>query len=120
MNFTEQQITKMKENMKTINDYIETNILPYINYQYETPQFGPYQTWGRYDENSGSRYSIKFHEHSRKINYCYAGIPYSIEENIPPDRMLVFIEYWQDAKMAFNTEIQLQKKNDEIINNFQI
>ena len=120
MNFTEQQITKMKENMKEINNYIETNILPYIDYQFETVKFGPFQTWGRYDENNGSRYSIKLHDHSRTINYCYAGIPYSIEENIPPERMLVFIEYWNDAKMALNTEIQLQKKNDAIINNFKV
>lgn len=120
MKFTEQQITKMKENMKAINTYIETEILPYIDYQYETPKFGPYQTWGRYDENHGSRYSIKLHDNSRKINYTYAGIPYSIEENISPDKMIVFIEYWKDAKEYLNAEIELQKKNDEIINNFQI
>ena len=120
MTFTEQQITKMKENMKAINDYIETNILPYIDYQFETVKFGPHQIWGRYDENSGSRYSIKLHDHSRTICYCYAGIPYSIEENISPEKMLLFIEYWKDAKMALNTEIQLQKRNNEIINNFEI
>lgn len=120
MKFTEQQITKMKENMKAINTYIETEILPYIDYQYETPKFGPLQIWGRYDENHGSRYSIKLHDNSRKISYTYAGIPYSIEENISPDKMIVFIEYWKDAKKHLNAEIELQKKNDEIINNFQI
>ena len=120
MNYTEQQITKMKENMKKINDYIETNILPYIKYQYETPKFGPMQTWGRYDENHGSRCSIKLNDYSRTINYCYAGIPHSIEENISPEKMMLFMEYWKDAKMYLNEEIQLKKRNNEIINNFEI
>ena len=120
MKYTEQQITKMKENMKAINDYIETNILPYIDYQYETPKFGPHQIWGRYDENHGSRYSIRLNDFGRKINYCYASIPHSIEENISPDKMLVFIEYWKDIKTYLNTEIQELKRKDEIINNFKI
>ena len=120
MKFTEQQITKMKENMKEINNYIETNILPYIDYQFETGKFGPKEIWGRYDENSGSRYSISLNNYSRKINYCYAGVPHTIEENMQPKHMLAFIEYWKDAKMYLNTEIQLQKRNNEIINNFEI
>lgn len=120
MTFTEQQIKKMKENMKEINNYIETNILPHIDYEHETPTFGPIEIWGRYNESSGSRYSIKLNTSSNKINYCYANIPYSIEENISPNKMLIFIEYWKEAKMALNKEIQLQKRNDEIINNFEI
>lgn len=120
MNFTEQQITKMKENMRAINDYIETNILPYIDYEYKTPNFGPRETWGRFNENSGGRYSIKLNAYSNKINYCYADVPHTIDENLSCKHMMVFIEYWQDAKMALNTELQLQKKNNDIINNFQI
>ena len=120
MKFTETQITKMKENMKAINNYIETNILPHISYDYETPTFGPCETWGRFNENSGSRYSICLNKYSEKISFCHCGIPRSIEENILPQHMMNFLEYWQDAKMAFNAEIELQKKNDELINNFKI
>jgi hypothetical protein len=120
MTFTEQQITKMKENMKEINNYIETNILPYIDYQFETGKFGPREVWGRCGENSGSRYSIRLNDYSRKINYCYAGVPHTIEENMQPKHMIVFIEYWKDAKMYLNVEIQELKRKDEIINSFEI
>ena len=120
MKFTEQQITKMKEHMKAIHDYIKTDVLPYINYDYETPAFGPCETWGRFDEYSGSRYSICLNKYSEKISFCHCGVPHSIEQDILPQYMMNFIEYWQDAKMAFNTEIQFQKKNEEILNNFKI
>lgn len=120
MTFTNEQITKMKENMQAINNYIEINILPHINYQFETGKFGPKEVWGRYDENSGSRYSISLNNYSRKINYCYAGVPHTIEENMQPKHMLAFIEHWKKAKEYLNAEIQLQKRNNEIINNFEI
>lgn len=119
MKFTETQVTKMKENLNKIVKYIEEEVLPYIDYQYETPKFGPLEKWGRFDENSGFRFSIKLNNYSRNINFCHADVPFSVEE-IPEKYLLTFIEYWQEAKTAFNTELQLQKKNNDIINNFQI
>lgn len=120
MTYTNEQIIKMKENLEEITKYIEKEILPYIDYEYETPNFGPVEKWGRFNENSGSRYSICLNKYSDKINFCHCGVPHSIKENIPPQHMINFLEYWQDAKMALNTEIQEQKRINYVINNFKI
>lgn len=123
MNYTTEQKMQIKANMNKIVEYIETNILPHIDYSYETETFGPMEIWGRCDENRGQRYSVALngpYTHQIRFNHgilsCCAN---DLAENYP-DLAINFLKYWQDAKMYMHTEIANQKETIEVINNFEI
>lgn len=120
MKFTEEQINKMKKHIINIEKYIEEEILPHINYKYETPEFGPIEKWGRFDENSGQRYTIRLNSGSTKVEFCHAGIPYFAGQLFPEDYMMIFLQYWQNAKSLLLSEIENQKYKNDIIDNFKI
>ena len=58
MNYTTEQIEQINTNIQKIVAYIEGNILPHLDHSYETPLFGPIETWGRTNEHRGQRYYI--------------------------------------------------------------
>ena len=120
MKFTKEQINQMKKHIIDIEAYIEKEILPHINYQYATPEFGPIEKWGRFDENSGQRYTIKLNSGNIKVEFCYAGIPYLAGQFFPEQHMMNFLQYWQDAKSHLLSEIENKKYKINIIENFKI
>lgn len=120
MKFTEEQINQMRKHIIDIEAYIEKEILPHIDYEYETPEFGPIEKWGRFDENSGQRYTIRLNSGNTKVEFCHARIPYFAEEFFPEDHMMIFLQYWQNAKSHLLSEIENQKYKNDIINNFKI
>ena len=124
MNYTPEIRTKIKENLELIIKYIEENILPHIDYDYETPEFGPIETWGRWNENSGKRLTIRVNGTSNKIEFCHAGCPFNldnIENNSYFAKYGVWIcQYWFDAKAYLNTEIQTTNDTIRLINEFEI
>ena len=124
MNYTPEIRTKTKENLETIIKYIEENILPHIDYDYETPEFGPIEKWGRWDEYRGKRLTIKVNGTSNKIEFCHAGISFDhnkIENNSYYAKYGIWIcEHWFDAKAYLNTEIQTTNDTIKLINTFEV
>ena len=123
MTYTAEQKEKIRENIYKIVNYIETNILPHITYSYETGAFGPIETWGAHDENSGSRYFIALNgPYEDQIRFYHAGFPYDADELVEQhiDYAVIFLEYWQDAKSYMNTEIKNNAEKIKIIENFEI
>ena len=121
MNYTAVK-NKTKENLEKITKYIEENILPHIDYDYETPEFGPIEKWGRFDENSGKRLTIRLNYYSNKIAFCYAGVPHSPMEfaTYNDERAVQFLQYWKDAKLSLQQEINNNNYKVKIINEFKI
>ena len=123
MNYTPEIRTKTKENLVSIIKYIEENILPHIDYDYETPNFGPIEKWGRWDEYHGKRLTIKVNGTSNKIEFRHAGCPFDlndIENNSYFAKYGVWIcEHWFDAKAYLNTEIQTTNDTIKLINTFK-
>lgn len=123
MVYNTEQKEKIRENIQKIVDYIEVNILPHITYSYETGAFGPIETWGRFDENTGCRYHIALNgPYKEKIRFYHAGFPYNVNELVESgiDNAVVFLEYWQDAKSYMNTEIKNNAEKIKIIETFEI
>ena len=120
MKFNEEQIKKMRQHIINIEGYIEKEILPHINYVYETPEFGPIEKWGRFDENSGQRYTIRLNSGNTKVEFCHAGIPYFGEQFFPDQYMYHIIENWKHIKDMFLKEIENKQNMVSIINNFEI
>ena len=123
MTYTTEQINQIHENIQKIVAYIESEILPHINYSYETPNFGPIETWGRMDEHRGQRYCIALNgPYKDKIRF-YHGILSLDTENIAyeyPNCAVQFLKYWQEAKVYMNAEIANNRQNIEVINNFEV
>lgn len=117
MNYTPELRTKTKENLELIIKYIEENILPHIDYDYETPEFGP-------DEKSGKRLTIRLNNSHEKIQFRHADIPFTIEDversSYFTRYAVWFLEYWHDAKYYMHTEIQNNKDTINLINEFEI
>lgn len=123
MNYTTEQIEKINQNIQKIVAYIEDNILPYINHTYETPEFGPIETWGRMNEHRGQRYYIALNgPYATKIRFYHGPICWNAKDIAyqATESALQFLKYWQDAKMYMNTEIANNKENLEVINNFEV
>lgn len=124
MNYPEEIRNKTKENLEKITKYIEENILPHIDYDYETPEFGPIEKWGVYDENHGARLTIRVNGSSNKIEFRHAGVPFNlndIENNSHFAKYGVWIcEHWFDAKAYLNTEIQTTNDTIKLINTFKV
>ena len=124
MNYTTELKNKTKENLEKITKYIEENILPYIDYDYETPEFGPIEKWGVYDENHGARLTIRVNGSSNKIEFRHAGIPFDLDNVVNNSYFTKYgvwlCEYWFDAKAYLNTEIQTNNDTIKLINEFEI
>jgi hypothetical protein len=123
MNYTTEQITQIHNNIQKIVGYIEENILPHISHSYETPDFGPTETWGRFNEHRGQRYHIELNgPYKYRIRFYHGSIfydPKDIAER-DPEIAVNFLKYWRDAKMYLNTEVANSKNTVELINNFEI
>ena len=123
MNYTIEQTEQINQNIQKIVAYIKDNILPYIDYSYETPNFGPIETWGRLNEYRGQRYHIDLNgPYKDKIRF-YHGPIYWDTDNIAyqaTDCAVQFLKYWQEAKMFMHTEIANNKSTIEVINNFEV
>lgn len=120
MKFSEEQINIMRQHIIDIEAYIEKEILPYIDYVYETPAFGPIEKWGRFDEKSGQRYTIRLNSGNTKVEFCHAGIPYFAEQFFPDQYMYHIIENWQQIKSMLLKETENKERVASIINNFEI
>lgn len=120
MKFTEEQINQMKKHIIDIEAYIEKEILPYIDYIYESPAFGPIEKWGRFDENSGQRYTIRLNSGNMKVEFCHAGIPYFAGQFFPDQYMYHIIENWKQIKYMLLKETESKERVASIINNFEI
>ncbi len=124
MNYSEELKNKTKENLEAIEKYIEENILPHIDYDYETPEFGPVERWGVYDENKGQRLTIRLNSSRDKIQFRHAGIPFTIEDVVRSGYFTKYavwlLEYWKDAKAYMNTEIQNNNDAVKLINEFEV
>lgn len=123
MTYTKEQIQQLYINIQKIVEYIETNILPHITYQYETKNFGPMEIWGRLNENKGQRYYIALNgPYADKIRFYYGIGCYNAEdlvENVP-DVAVNFLKYWRFAKDYMHTEIANHSDVVELINNFEV
>lgn len=123
MNYTIEQIEQIHENIQKIVAYIKSEILPHIDYSYETPNFGPIETWGRMNERRGQRYYIALNgPYSIKIRFHH-GIVYYDANDIAyraTDCAVQFLKYWQDVKKFMHIEISNNKSTIEVINNFQV
>ena len=124
MNYSEELRNKIKENLEKITKYIEENILPHIDYDYETPEFGPIEKWGVYDENHGARLTIRVNGSSNKIEFRHAGIPFDLDNVVNNSYFAKYgvwlCAYWFDAKAYLNTEIQKTNDTIKLINEFEI
>ena len=120
MKFNEEQIKTMRQHIIDIEAYIEKEILPHINYVYETPEFGPVEKWGRVDERSGQRYTIRLNSGNTKVEFCHAGIPYFANEFFPEEYMYNIISHWKKAKSILLTQTEVQQIIEETINNFEV
>lgn len=123
MTYTAEQIQKLHTNIQKIVAYIETDILPYITYSYETANFGPIETWGRMNERRGQRYYIALNgPYADKIRF-YHGTIYANAEELAeryPDIAVNILRYWQDAKSYMNAEVGNCSDIAKLINNFEI
>ena len=122
MIYSEEQKEKIKSNFEQIAKYIEDEILPYIDYDYETPPFGVIEHWGRFDENQGKRLTIRLNHYSDKIAFCYAGVPHAPMEfaTYNDEHAVQFLQYWKDAKLSLQQEINNNNYKVKIINEFKI
>ena len=123
MTYTTEQKEQIHTNIQKIVAYIESDILPHITYSYETGNFGPMETWGRWDENRGRRYNIALNgPYSDKIRFCYGISHWNAEEiaEEAPEQAVNFLKYWHDAKCYMNTEIKNAIETQKLINTFEI
>lgn len=122
MNYSEEMKNKIKSNFEQIVKYLEDEILPYIDYDYETPPFGIVEHWGRFDENHGKRLTIRLNCYSNKIAFCYAGVPHDPMEfaTYNDERAVQFLQHWKDAKLSLQQEINNNNYKVKIINEFKI
>ena len=120
MKFTEEQRKTMRQHIIDIEAYIEEEILPHINYLYETPEFGPIEKWGRFDEKSEQRYTIRLNSGNTKVEFLHGGIPYFAGQFFPDEYMYHIIENWKQIKYMLLKETENKSRVANIINNFEI
>ena len=123
MAYTVEQLDKINANIQKIIVYIEGNILPQIDYSYETPEFGPVETWGRMNEHRGKRYYIALNgPYADRIRLYHGPICWGIKDIAyeATDCAVQLLQYWQDAKMYMNVEIAAKKDIIKTINDFEV
>lgn len=123
MTYTTEQKEQIHANIQKIVSYIEKNILPHITYCYETGNFGPIETWGRWDEKRGQRYYIALNgPYADKIRFYHGCNCWNAEEitERATECAVNFLKYWHDAKCYMNTEIQNAQDIKKLINEFTI
>ena len=132
MTFTDEQREQLIKNKQAIMDYIEREILPFIDQEIRVEFGGTHTSIYNWNKTSNYKFIVApknkpltdYNSKERK-NYHIGilerfGTWENLEDKNSPYILLPLIDYWKDIKFSLHAHKQMQEEQRDRISNFEV
>jgi hypothetical protein len=130
MTFTDNQIEQLIRNKQAIMDYIEREILPFIDQEIRVEFGGTHTSIYNWNKTSNYKFIVApknkpLMDYNSRKNYHIGilerfGTWGNLEDKKSPYILLPLIDYWQNIKFSLHAQKQMQAEQRDRINNFEV